>query len=122
MRRRKRLAAGVLAVIVLAGAYVARVYWISSLHADACHVIASRIAEKHSKARAAMPQEIDAAIAELIQASVIHGRVRADGSPTDYNGNPYVIDLRDDSVTVSVQRSIWQPIPVEKTVPVATGR
>ncbi len=118
MRRIKVLLITVLitgAVFVL---YAVRVAWVHVLHDDACHVIALEIAARKADNGAVSDREMRAMIAELINASVIRGRIDGDGSPTDLNGNSFAVCHDEKRVSVATRRSFWEPFAVERKVPV----
>jgi len=57
-------------------------------------------------------------ISNFISASVIHGRIGADGAPTDLNGNPFVVQRDATQVSVATERSVWQPFRIKRAVEV----
>lgn len=118
MRNRLTIAAMVLAVVAGLGVYALRVLRVHAMHGDACLVIALEIAACTGRGEVVTDREVRSLIVHLINAGVIHGQVRADGSPADPNGNPFLIRYDERRVSVGTRRSLWQPCAVEREVPV----
>jgi hypothetical protein len=110
MRRRTKIVIAVVAFSVLALGYVVRVVVVHTYHDDACLVIAMLVADKIEKGEVTSEAVLRREIADLIRASVIHGRVDSDGRPTDLNGNPFLIQHTTERATASTRISVFQPI------------
>ncbi len=100
----------VVAILVLFFGYAARVVTVRAFHNDACLVISMLVANKIEKGEPVSEAAVKNEVAGLIHASVIHGRIASDGSPTDLNGNPFLIQHTTERVTASTKFSLLQPI------------
>jgi len=69
-------------------------------------LVANKIEKGEPVSEAAVKDEV----ARLIQASVIHGRIASDDSPTDLNGHSFLIQHTTQKVTASTRFSLLQPI------------
>jgi hypothetical protein len=95
-------------VVFLYAARVASAYF---YHGDACLVIAMFVANKIDEGQAVSEAELRNEIAGLIRASVIHGKIAADGGATDLNGHAFQIQhVVGDRVAVRTRFSLLQPI------------
>jgi hypothetical protein len=86
-----------------------QVQLVSASQDDACQVISLSIAERIAKGDAVTPELVDETISRLIRASVINGRVDAEGKPADYNGREFLVDVGDGIVTTSTRRALLHP-------------
>ncbi len=110
MRRRKVIIFAGVTIAVLFLCYSVRVAAVHAFHNDACLVIALLVADKTERGEMISDTELRSEMTRLIQGNVIHGRVDRQGSPTDLNGNTFVVQRRADVVTVSTRFSLLQPI------------
>jgi len=116
----KKLPLRIAVLITAAGLllYGIRVAWLYAVHDDACRVIAMEIAARTADKGALPDQEVPILIRNLIRASVIHGRVDADGAPSDLNGSPFLIQREPNHVYVATEWSMWQPFRIKHVVEV----
>jgi len=112
---RKKLTLLIAVLIAAAGffLYGTRVAWLYAVHDDACRAIAMEIAARTADNGALPDHEVQSLIGDLISASVIHGRVDADGAPRDLNGSPFIIQREPNHVSVATERSVWQPFRIK---------
>jgi hypothetical protein len=110
MRRRATILLSAIVFSALLLGYMGRVVVVHAFHDDACLVIAMLVADRIEKGEPLSDAELRIEIADLIRASVIHGRVGRDGSPTDLNGNPFVIEHTAERAAASTRFSLLQPI------------
>lgn len=120
MRRKPTIVVASIVLCLLLFGYLARVVTVYTFHADACLVIGRLVADKVEKGKPVSDAEVKTEIAELIRASVIHGRVNKDGSPTDLNGNAFLIQRTAERVTASTRFSLLQPMRSQVKVEIKT--
>ena len=117
---RKKLTILFAVLIAAAGLllYAMNVFRLYAVHEDACFVIAGELAGKTADNGASPDPEVQIMIRDLINASVIHGRVDANGVPSDLNGHPFIIRREAKQVSVATEWSVWQPFPIKQVVEV----
>jgi hypothetical protein len=117
---RKKLTLLIAVLITAAGLllYGMNAAWLYAVHDDACRVIAMAVARRTAENGALPDPEVQRLIGDLIRASVIHGRVDADGAPSDLNGSPFIIERGPNHVSVATERSVWQPFGIKHVVEV----
>ena len=117
---RKKLTILVAVLIAAAGLllYAMNVARLYAVHDDACLVIAGELAGKTADNGALPDPEVQIIIRDLINASVIHGHVDADGAPSDLNGHPFIIRREPKQVSVATEWSVWQPFGIKHMVEV----
>lgn len=112
-RRRVRVVAMKIALGIMLLAYVMFAAGTILNQDDCCLVIALNVAQRIETNGSISNQEINDMIYGFIYAGVINGG-GTESAPADSLGNPFVITIGDSSVTVSTERSVWQPINVER--------
>ena len=117
---RKKLTILVAGLIAAAGLllYAMNVFRLYAVHDDACRVLAMAIANRTADNETLPDHEIQIIIRDLISASVIHGRVDADGAPSDLNAHPFIIRREPKQVSVATEWSVWQPFRIKHVVEV----
>jgi hypothetical protein len=107
---RKKVVMVAIAVLCISTVgYLIRVATVRVYHNDACLVIGMLVADRIEKGESVADADVKPEIANLIRASVIHGRVKKDGAPTDLNGNAFLIQQSAGRVIVSTRFSVLQP-------------
>jgi len=107
--RKKAILVAIALLCMSSAGYLIRVATVRVYHDDACLVIGMLVAARIEKGKSVSDADVRPEIANLIRASVIHGRVEKDGAPTDLNGNAFLIQQSADRVIVSTRFSLMQP-------------
>jgi hypothetical protein len=110
MRKRLIIGLAFLNCCILVFVYLARVAEAYAFNGDACQVIAMLAANKIDTGQPVSEEALRTEIADLIRASVIHGKVTADGGATDLNGHAFQIQHVGNKVAVRTKFSLLQPI------------
>jgi len=110
MRKRVIIGLAFIVCCILLFLYAVQVASAYFYHGDACLVIAMLVADKIDEGQPISDTGLRKEIAGLIRASVIHGKVAADGGATDLNGHAFQIQRVGDRVAVRTRFSLLQPI------------